>query len=439
MISPPDALAARAEPAVPDASGFWRHWALPLAGAAVLGAIALVLTGETLWGLLVAVALGAGQVAFVLWQRWQQAQALAESLETALVAVAGGREPAIEGGLSPAAEEAMRALATGRRQLQAELQRAQGDGESLRGQLAKVRQAQAEDAAAFGEALKALERERDALAANQGNGAGFSDAVTPIATSLAAATEQLRRLSQSMVEALKDSGQEATGVAAAIEEASVSVNVVAESTENLRCSATALREQMDATRKATASAVQDSDLAKARVSDLEEAVADIGRVAHLIGEIAQKTDLLALNATIESARAGEAGRGFAVVAGEVKLLAGQTATATQEIATRIEAIRDTSRQAGDRINAIAGRIAELDQIANEIAQAVDVQSGATDEISHNIRSIAGGTEDIAHTVVRISDNTMRLGDHAQEVFDSAQKLGVQCDDLWSLLADRASG
>ncbi len=47
--------------------------------------------------------------------------------------------------------------------------------------------------------------------------------------------------------------------------------------------------------------------------------------------IAHQTQLLALNATIEAARAGDAGRGFAVVAGEVKTLARQAASNSEDM------------------------------------------------------------------------------------------------------------
>ena len=65
---------------------------------------------------------------------------------------------------------------------------------------------------------------------------------------------------------------------------------------------------------------------------MSQAAARIGEVIDLINDIAVQTNLLALNATIEAARAGEAGKGFAVVATEVKSLAIQTATATEELA-----------------------------------------------------------------------------------------------------------
>lgn len=68
------------------------------------------------------------------------------------------------------------------------------------------------------------------------------------------------------------------------------------------------------------------------IESLKSQIDRVGGVAEQINMIARQTNLLALNATIEAARAGEAGRGFAVVANEVKALATQTSTATDEIA-----------------------------------------------------------------------------------------------------------
>ena len=79
--------------------------------------------------------------------------------------------------------------------------------------------------------------------------------------------------------------------------------------------------------------------ARANVDRLRESSAAIGNVVNLIAQIARQTTLLALNSTIEAARAGDAGRGFAVVATEVKALAVQTQSATEEITKKIEALQ----------------------------------------------------------------------------------------------------
>ncbi|MFK7894169.1 MAG: methyl-accepting chemotaxis protein [Granulosicoccus sp.] len=61
---------------------------------------------------------------------------------------------------------------------------------------------------------------------------------------------------------------------------------------------------------------------------------------------------MALNATIEAARADESGKGFPVVANELKELAKGTAKATDEIATKIVAIRTDSENAVNDISDI---------------------------------------------------------------------------------------
>jgi hemoglobin-like flavoprotein len=71
---------------------------------------------------------------------------------------------------------------------------------------------------------------------------------------------------------------------------------------------------------------------------LRQEVQQVADVAGQVQAIAAQTNLLALNATIEAARAGEAGKGFAVVAGEVKELAGQTRSATDQISDTLKAL-----------------------------------------------------------------------------------------------------
>ncbi|QFT89836.1 Methyl-accepting chemotaxis protein McpB [Bacillus sp. THAF10] len=71
------------------------------------------------------------------------------------------------------------------------------------------------------------------------------------------------------------------------------------------------------------------------INNVKEYSKAISSLVGLIKGISEQTKLLALNATIEAARAGEAGRGFAVVAKEVRILADQASSATEEITNSI--------------------------------------------------------------------------------------------------------
>ena len=102
-------------------------------------------------------------------------------------------------------------------------------------------------------------------------------------------------------------------------------------------------------------------------------------IVSLIRDIAGQTDLLALNATIEAARAGDAGRGFAVVAQEVKSLASQTARATDDIASRIAAIQQATRQTVDANGSIQGTVEEMQSSADRIRQAMEMQAQDGDD------------------------------------------------------------
>ena len=134
------------------------------------------------------------------------------------------------------------------------------------------------------------------------------------------------------------------------------------------------------------------------MKELNEAAGRIGDVVKLINDIAAQTNLLALNATIEAARAGEAGRGFAVVAGEVKALAGQTAKATEEIASQIAAMQSATERSIEATGAIERTIREIGDISGAIAAAVTEQGAATQEIARSVETASKRTSEAAEQV-----------------------------------------
>jgi methyl-accepting chemotaxis protein len=107
-------------------------------------------------------------------------------------------------------------------------------------------------------------------------------------------------------------------------------------------------------------------------------------------------------APIALARAGDPGKGFAVVAGEVKDLAQQTATATEEIARRIEAIQADSAGAVEAISQIGAVIGQPNDCQVIIASGVEEQTATTNEMARSVTEAASGTGEIAANITGVS-------------------------------------
>ena len=176
-------------------------------------------------------------------------------------------------------------------------------------------------------------------------------------------------------------------------------------------------------------AVKVADDTSATVNKLGESSVEIGNVIKVITSIAQQTNLLALNATIEAARAGEAGKGFAVVANEVKELAKQTATATEDISQRIEAIQKDTGGAVDAIGRIGEIINRINDIQNTIASAVEEQTATTNEIARSANEAATGSTEIARNVSSVSKAAQDTSHGANSTLSAAQELAKLSAEL----------
>jgi methyl-accepting chemotaxis protein len=152
-------------------------------------------------------------------------------------------------------------------------------------------------------------------------------------------------------------------------------------------------------------------------------------VVSIIDGLASQTNLLALNATIEAARAGEAGRGFAVVASEVKVLAGQTAKATSEIAAIVGSIRAVTEKTIGAVHGMTSTISEMDQISAAISAAVEEQSITAREIASNVRETARGAQEVSLNIVGVREASGATGSAAAQVLSASGDLNTQSERL----------
>ncbi|MTI16353.1 methyl-accepting chemotaxis protein [Rhodobacteraceae bacterium RKSG542] len=253
-----------------------------------------------------------------------------------------------------------------------------------------------------------------------------------ISSSLSKVSESTEHLNQAAVNLKTIAGQtemNSNSASLASDQATQNVQTVASAAEELSASIAEINRQVLQSSSVVAKARESAETSNAKVASLDLAAQKIGEVVTLIQAIAEQTNLLALNATIEAARAGDAGRGFAVVAAEVKELANQTSSATEEISSHISAIQSSTSETVAVIEEIAKIMEEVDGYTVAITSSVAQQDAATNEISSNVQQAAQGTQISADSMSQVADGTSQTSQTAEDVLNSSSQTAQSTADL----------
>ncbi|SCG83882.1 methyl-accepting chemotaxis protein [Proteiniborus sp. DW1] len=140
----------------------------------------------------------------------------------------------------------------------------------------------------------------------------------------------------------------------------------------------------------------------------------IEAASEMIKKISEQTNLLALNAAIEAARAGEAGKGFAVVAEEIRKLADQSNSFTEEIKELILYLKTDSE------NAVQEML--------EIKELADEQKISVEETKTKFETIALAIDIVKTIIIRLNDSAKEMNIRKNKLIDLTQNLSAIAEE-----------
>lgn len=187
-----------------------------------------------------------------------------------------------------------------------------------------------------------------------------------------------------------------------------------------------------------------------KINNLSSNVDKISEITNLINSVAEQTNLLALNASIEAARAGEHGRGFAVVAEEIRKLAEQSKTSSENIYTLIRDIGveknmvvDTTKimenELHNQINVISSITESFEKVFDSINENTPRIKTATVSLSNldnqkntilsKIEDLSAVSEEVTASTEEIASSSDEMNSSSEDVANSAQALNDMSEEM----------
>ncbi|NET29492.1 GAF domain-containing protein [Okeania sp. SIO1I7] len=155
-----------------------------------------------------------------------------------------------------------------------------------------------------------------------------------------------------------------------------------------------------------------------KVKNLGETSKKISRVLSLINDLANQTNILALNASVEATRAGQDDQGFATVASEVRSLAEQSASATQEIEQIVEEMQSGTSEVVKAMIVGRKRVMVGTQLVKGARQTLTDLLDVSAQISELV-------EEITLSATTQADTSSQLSTTMQEVATIANQTSEQ--------------
>lgn len=250
----------------------------------------------------------------------------------------------------------------------------------------------------------------------------MTDNVSASAEQLSAGSEQTTKAIEHVTVAIQDVAAGSEQQMQSVERGATSVNTMVQQVEYVSGNMQLINRTMAGMANSAQEGTRLVEGAEHKIRDVEQTVTEltditnslnqraeqIGGIAAVMAEIAQKTNLLSLNAAIEASRAGEEGRGFAVVASEIRKLAeGSSHSADQirELITRIQ----------DEMNHAVAAMIDIQHKVTEGREAVDLSGQSFIAISQSVMNAAEAVEAAAATMQEVAGESEAARDAIEQI------------------------
>ncbi|WP_421780131.1 methyl-accepting chemotaxis protein [Kiloniella litopenaei] len=278
--------------------------------------------------------------------------------------------------------------------------------------------------------LDVTDRESNKLAASE-----LISSVQRVADRVSALSKNVEETSTSLNSQSQTVTQQAENTQQLAQNGYDSAQGVTQTTETMSHDIRTINTESDHARNTSSEALNHLTQASETVNQLRSSSDKINQINELITTITNQTKILAMNATIEAARAGEAGRGFGVVASEVKALAEQTASATDQVAAMIKELQVHAQATTDKMESIDTVMQQVGETQNKISDSINEQDRAAGEIAQNIESMAQGSRQIVDLVNDVHQQSINTGSSAQSLLGTSKELAEEAEKLSERLAE----
>ncbi|MBN1412953.1 MAG: hypothetical protein JW969_19080 [Spirochaetales bacterium] len=265
--------------------------------------------------------------------------------------------------------------------------------------------------------------------------ANTSEEMSSNITAVATAAEEISSNINTIANTAEEMSANTSNVATTTEQMSNNFKVIEHTIKAMSDSVGVIAENARSAVNVAANAVDKAQNTTELMTLLGKNAMEIGKVINVIQLIAQQTNLLALNAAIEAAGAGEAGKGFAVVANEVKELARQTATATEDITAKIEGIQSSTANAVEAIKQITDIIHKINTSQIGITNMVEEQTKASEEIKRNVTQATVGVNEISKNIKESAIGANHVSKGINEIATGANSVARNVAEAASAIKD----